>query len=474
MKSAKRFISFLLIATAFAASLSSCADGEHVCAFDVTETVKAATCTESGELARKCSVCGKSETFALAPTSHILGDLEKNGFHYSKICTLCGTDLVDLKLDTAYSEGLEYDRELRSDHYTLKSIGNCEDSVIVIPSELKGTPVTAIANSAFAGCKNIKIVIIPDTVTSIGSNAFSNCRQLIEVVLPNSLTNLGTCVFSNTPNLKEIVIPPSLTVLPKLSFANSSIESLAIPSGITKISTSAFKDCGDLKRISLPDTLTEIDSEAFADCRSLTNVVLPDSITFIGESAFAGCTSLRSAIIPKGVSTLSAKIFNDCTSLEKIYLHEELRSIHGTSLLGVNIRSLELLIPSGNDYLYHDGSSLIGRDPDAIKVGSMLVKAHPDTVIIGSADGSIPTDEKIKKIGACAFQGRSDLTHIVIPKNITSIGGGAFHDCPNIISIRYEGTVAEWKEISLGVKWYTGYQVATVKCSDGGVKIEFD
>lgn len=520
MKNAKRLSALFLIAATLTALFSSCKADEHVCAFDVTEIVNAASCIEEGELARICSVCGKSETLALAPKGHILGNWKDNGAgEYTKTCTLCSETVASFEKYGTASKGLEYERGLRDHDFTLVGIGSCEDSVIVIPREMNGTPITEIGHYAFADCEGIEAVIIPDTVTSIGthafsgssiqrifisdsvknieSSAFSECEQLSEIILPNSLTYLGEYVFGDSPNLKEIILPQSLTVLHDYAFANSSITSLSLPSGITKIGSAtfkdcinlkslslpdtltkigveAFKDCINLKNISLPETLTEIGVEAFAGCTSLADVVLPDSITFIGESAFSGCSSLTSVIIPKGVSTLSAQVFSDCTSLGKVYIHDELKSIHGTAFLGVNLSSVEFFITSGNDYLYKDGSSLIGRDPDAITLGSLLVKNRPDTVIIGSADGSIPTDEKITKIGACAFQGRSDLTHVVIPKNITSIGGGAFYDCPNIVSIRYEGTVAEWEKVSLGVKWYDDYPVSVVKCSDGEVMIEFD
>lgn len=497
MQNTKCFIAIILIAATLVALFSSCAADDHVCAFDVTEIVNAASCSEEGELARICSVCRKSEIIPLAPNGHILGDWKDNGAgEYTKTCTLCSETVASFEKYGTASKGLEYERGRRDPDFTLVGIGSCEDSLIVIPRELNGTPITKIGAGAFKECKTAEIIIIPDTVTEIGyaafaashikriyipdsvtkigDSAFADCKWLTELILPNSLTYVGANFIKSTWALSEIIIPQSLTTITRGSFSNSNIRAISLSVGTTKIEQYAFKDCRYLETVALPDTLKEIGNNAFEECESLKNIVLPDSITFIGEEAFSGCSSLTSVNIPKGVATLSAQVFNDCTSLGKVYLHEELKSIHGTSFLGVNIVSAEFLVPNANDYLYKDGSSLIGRDPDAITLGSLLIKSVPDTIIIGSADGSIPTDEKITKIGPCAFQGRSDLTHVVIPKNITSIGGGAFHGCPNIVSIRYEGTVAEWEEVSLGVKWYTGYQVATVKCSDGEAKIEFD
>ena len=107
-------------------------------------------------------------------------------------------------------------------------------------------------------------------------------------------------------------------------------------------------------------------------------------------------------------------------------------------------------------------------------LGTSLIGGNRDTVVIGSADGTIPTDKNITKIGNAAFIDRRNLKHILIPKNITHIGGGAFSGCINIGSISYEGTVAEWEDVTLGVIWYTGYSVKNIQCTDGEVAIEFD
>ncbi len=479
-----------------ASLFASCSAGkEHTHSYEVTETLRAPSCTEGGEIIRKCTKCGAGDKYTTAPAGHILSDWTDNGAgEYLKTCTICGEVIASEKIYTEYSVGLKLKREFRSDHYTVAGIGSCTDRVIVIPREMNGCPITEIGNGAFAGCKNIDAVIIPDTVTAIGAQAFggtpiknvfipdsvkridggafARCRQLTELILPNSLTVFGEGVFSNASGLYEIIVPPSLTEIN--GFAKSSIKRISIPSGVTEIPEKAFKDCAELEEILFPDTLTVIGHEAFSGCSSLKNAILPDGVETIGASAFAGCTALEVVSVPKGVASLAASVFEGCRSLKKIYLHSDLRYIHGTSFFGVDVAAAEFLIAGKNEWLYKVGSSLIGSDPDAVQVGSTRVERVPDTVIIGSADGSIPTNPKITRLGGCAFRDRLDLTHIVIPKNITYIGGGAFYGCTNLVSIRYEGTVAEWEKVNLGVAWYRGYSVRSVKCSDGEVKIEFD
>ena len=48
---------------------------------------------------------------------------------------------------------------------------------------------------AFQGNKQIKKIVIPDSVTTIGEYAFSDCDKLESVVIPDSVKNIGDGVF---------------------------------------------------------------------------------------------------------------------------------------------------------------------------------------------------------------------------------------------------------------------------------------
>ena len=49
---------------------------------------------------------------------------------------------------------------------------------LIIPSTLGGYPVVRIGEGAFSGLKNIKEIVLPDSVTSIGLCAFYSCTNL--------------------------------------------------------------------------------------------------------------------------------------------------------------------------------------------------------------------------------------------------------------------------------------------------------
>ena len=73
---------------------------------------------------------------------------------------------------------------------------------------------TTIGDYAFAGCKNLTSVDLPNTVTKISRSAFYNCSGLTSVTIPNSVTSIGNYAFEYCTGLTTItckaVNPPAL------------------------------------------------------------------------------------------------------------------------------------------------------------------------------------------------------------------------------------------------------------------------
>lgn len=64
--------------------------------------------------------------------------------------------------------------------------------------------VTAIGNSAFAGCVFLTAVTIPDSVTNIGKEAFHECKALTAVTIPDNVTNIGSRAFTGCNLLADV------------------------------------------------------------------------------------------------------------------------------------------------------------------------------------------------------------------------------------------------------------------------------
>lgn len=66
---------------------------------------------------------------------------------------------------------------------------------IDIPSEFNGAKVTAITEDGFAGCTNLRVVSVPDTITRVADGAFYLCPVLETVYLPETITSIGGAAF---------------------------------------------------------------------------------------------------------------------------------------------------------------------------------------------------------------------------------------------------------------------------------------
>ncbi len=96
------------------------------------------------------------------------------------------------------------------------------------------------------------------------------------------------------------------------------LTSVTIPSSVTTIDDYAFQGCSNLTSLDLPPYLEIIDEYVFRYCTSLTSIVIPNTVTSIGRYSFYGCTSLTDAIIGNGVTEISYSVFRNCSALQRV------------------------------------------------------------------------------------------------------------------------------------------------------------
>ena len=101
------------------------------------------------------------------------------------------------------------------------------------------------------------------------------------------------------------------------AFAGRSMESVTIPSSVTRIGAGAFEGAAQLERVSLAEGVSVIGEAAFAGT-ALESVLLPKSVTAIGARAFANCESLAQ-IVALGAPSVAEDAIAGCTGLS-IYI----------------------------------------------------------------------------------------------------------------------------------------------------------
>ena len=210
---------------------------------------------------------------------------------------------------------------------------NTQLSSAILPEGL-----TYIGDYAFQNT-TLRQIKIPATVTSIGSNAFygqplekvefaenskmngfgyytfAYCRNLKSMILPNTMTFLGNYDFYECNNL--LWISDGITELPPYLACKADLRKLHLPKNLKTIANNSIDLNQHLERVSFPETLTSIGRYAFSGCYALDSVCLPLHLTSLGDYAFNANWSLTYLELPSYISSYNNN-FPECTSLQKV------------------------------------------------------------------------------------------------------------------------------------------------------------
>lgn len=300
--------------------------------------------------------------------------------------------------------------------------------------------VKEIDEDAFLLSKNLKSVTIPVTVEKIGENAFRGCQLLDSVTVAWStplevpantfegvdVANAVLCVAKGTEDLyaaapvwkdfgrislylgDDDVIEFEDEVVKQICVSNWDLNgdgelTVAEAKAVTTLSTvfvlNASDDIKKFNELKYFTGLTSISTNAFKNCTGLEAVTLPISVTEIAYGAFSGCTSLKSFYIPKSVTKLGNGPFNNCTSLEEFVVD-----------------------PENKSFCTVDGVLFDYKKSNLI--------AYP-----GAKAGAYVVPEKVTTLSQYAFSGASQLTDVRLPNTVTAIPNGTFSGCTSLETV---------------------------------------
>lgn len=316
-----------------------------------------------------------------------------------------------------------------------------EDGKVEIPGTYKEKPVIAIAENGFFGFSSLTSIVIPDSVTNIGSRVFEGCSSLENMTLPNMSLYLGYYFGASSYSYNSEYVPTSLKEV--------------IITGGTSIESNAFYGCNSLTSIMIPNSVTSIGSETFRGCSSLVSITVPDSVTNIGNSAFFDCISLKTLTFESGsqLTGVGDKAFANCISLENVYYAGTIENWCGITFGDF-----------ANPMYYGQHFYLLNENNEYEEVTEIVL---PNTITsIGQYQfygfnniTSVVFPESVNSIGKGAFSDCSSLTSIVIPDSVTSIGDNAFASCSSLTSIVISDSVT-----SMGDLVFTGCGSLTIYC----------
>lgn len=157
---------------------------------------------------------------------------------------------------------------------------------------------------------------------------------------------------------------------------------------------------------------------------------------------------------------IEAGAFNNCPNLSKVNIAKGMvKYAPADAVLGSSGGNAEWIF---KDTKYYTNS--ITPKNGFYYIADLLVHADPNEI-----SSSVSIDKDTVLLNAALFARITFVKSVTIPKTVKSIGEKCFYGCSQLETITFEGTVSEFKAISIGVSAFSGTKAKKVICSDGEV-----
>ncbi len=286
-----------------------------------------------------------------------------------------------------------------------------EQTRVVVPAEIEGAPVIAVADGAFANQTELTVLILPQGLQSIGEGILKGCTSLRALKTglmgtdARSEQYLGYLFGADTYENNSRDVPVSLEIL-------------ELWQGLAVLPAFALYDCNDLVAVRLPETLTSLEEYSMFRCERLQYVNVSHLI-FVGAHALDSCKSLEHLALGASLESIALGALEGCSGLRSLTLPFVGESANENTYLGY-IFGAE--VPEFSAGYYPQRLIEIKLLSTCRALGNYAFYECNRLVYLTMEEG-------IVSIGTRAFDGCERLREITVPNSVQHIGDNAFFGC---------------------------------------------
>ena len=413
------------------------------------------------------------KSIKIASSIKIIGDSAFNGCAELQTIEISPSEKLYIGYDAFSKAGLKK-------VITLSIFDWCKISF----SNPKSNPVF-IARSLYVGEEKVTKIEIPANVTEINKYAFLDLNDgTFSVMLHDNVTRIGLHAFDSwngyniernrrsyypTPTNEYYAVNNTNSINSKAkiicegAFANKSIETITIPSSITKVPYYTFNNCKNLTTVKLEGNVTEIDDYAFYSCSALTSITLPSSVKTIGANAFYSCKALTNIEIPSSVISIGEEAFYSCEALTTLTLKEGLEKIGDEAFASCKVLKAVSLPDSLKEMgakAFYGCSKL-----DTVTIGAGIAEIKSET-FANCYITTLTVPGNVKTIGEKAFYGNYLSKSLVLKEGVVTACADAFGNC----SLLGDGKVSLPDSLEFSSSAFNGSFILTSQYMDYRLK----
>ncbi len=156
-----------------------------------------------------------------------------------------------------------------------------------------GDGLETLGNKPFSNIVSLKSLEIGDGMEIVNDKAFYKCVNLEEIKFGANVQKIGIRAFYGCKNLKSVVIPDSVKEIADYAFYKcENMSELKLGNGLERIGNYAFTECKNIENLYIPASVKSIGKQAFRNIKELKSVTMNDSLVAVSNHAFYGCTAV--------------------------------------------------------------------------------------------------------------------------------------------------------------------------------------